>query len=381
MKRALCPIFSIILVFFLCAFGPFMLAEQSSGRLAFIADFNGTWDLFVIDANGANLKNLTADEAEEIDFKWSPDGTKILYEVKMAKNDYRLVVIGNDGTNPLVLDTWKSGYSFFSWSPDGTRILAKKREGWGESVFVISADGTGYVQLAGPEEKPSTAAWSPDGRRILLCLNHKLYLVNPDGTERIKLTKDAARCAYASWSPDGTKIAFMATYPVDIILFNVKEGLYIVSVQNDTLEKFYKVKFESPPQWSPDGNRLAFLVETWKDIKGNTYQGLKVINLVDGKTKTYNLYNPYFSWSPDSTKIACMTSGGITIIDLEEKNKNVFIPWAKAPAWSPDGSRLCFVKHLSLTNVCLALANADGTGLIELTGKATKMSPPAWAPR
>lgn len=59
-------------------------------------------DVFVMDADGTNVRNLTRSPHEDFDPKWSADGSRVVY-VSLRNGTSQLFEVGSDGANPLQL--------------------------------------------------------------------------------------------------------------------------------------------------------------------------------------------------------------------------------------------------------------------------------------
>ena len=78
-----------------------------------------TIDIYVMDADGSNRRQLTQDPAPENQPAWSPDGTKIAF----VRDNRELYVMESDGRLPRPLVSLPFAAEHPSWSPDGTHIV------------------------------------------------------------------------------------------------------------------------------------------------------------------------------------------------------------------------------------------------------------------
>jgi TolB protein len=194
----------------------------------------GEPDLFVLDANGDDLRQLTDDEVADSTPAWSPDGEQIAFAhtpgLGTEEADGVIVVLGvRDGARAQVTRHGESAAIVYdsnpSWSPDGSRIAFTRttiRAGKSprNDVYAIEASGTGERLLA---EDAADPEWSPDGERIVFvrmrdvfgrtCFaecapNGELFVALADGSEPRRVTRNRADDQSPSWSPDGRSIVF-----------------------------------------------------------------------------------------------------------------------------------------------------------------------------
>ena len=147
--------------------------------------------VWLVRRDGSGLRRLTPGFGA----RWSPDGTKLVYEASTDGSTADLFVIGADGSDPRPLLSTPELEQPAGWSPDGTQILFTRYDTANRpGVFVMSAAGTNVRRLA-----PGIAAvWSPDGSRILYSAGFftPLRVMNADGSHRHAVT------AFAASEPD-----------------------------------------------------------------------------------------------------------------------------------------------------------------------------------
>ena len=123
-------------------------------QIAFTSKREGSYDLFVMKADGSNKNQLTDAEVAETDPKWSPDGRELLFtkiEVVDAEEKglglYVLDLATKEQTQ-LTADSEREA----RWSPDGNKIVyvTDAVDGKDLSLYTMDADGSNKVRLMPP---------------------------------------------------------------------------------------------------------------------------------------------------------------------------------------------------------------------------------------
>ena len=123
---------------------------------------SGVLEIWVMDADGARITQLTDNLDSEGCPLWSPDGTQLLYTIYREVDERLWVqeiwVMRSDGSGQRMLA--ERGESP-AWSPDGTRIAYVSDQDGDREIFVMQADGTDQTQLTFNNDEDLAPVWSP----------------------------------------------------------------------------------------------------------------------------------------------------------------------------------------------------------------------------
>jgi hypothetical protein len=148
-------------------------------------------DLYVIGVDGTGTVNLTnTPDLVEEDPSWRPDGAQIVFEGNNPGGG--LFIMDADGTNLRQLTTVSSDENA-EWSPAGDAIVFARWNGSTRQILTTSLDGTTVTEVT-PDlaSVDLTPMWSPDASRIAfvryLGQSYDLFSVTPTGTGLTRLT-------------------------------------------------------------------------------------------------------------------------------------------------------------------------------------------------
>jgi TolB protein len=172
----------------------------------------GTYNLFVCDADGSNVRALTHERGAEVAYMPSWVGDRIVFGLHREQPE--IASIHPDGSGLTILGRGHDP----CLSPDGTKIAYTGEVTGGVSVFVMDADGSNKTQIL-KEANPWGAifpSWSPDGKTIVYSFKSgaglELFLIDAAGQRPPRqLTHLNKVCTPAAFSPDGKWISFRCT--------------------------------------------------------------------------------------------------------------------------------------------------------------------------
>ena len=275
---------------------PLMVAIDAQAQIAFVSDRDRNDEIYVMDDDGKNQRNLTNHPSDDYAPSWSPDGTRIVF---MSDRDghvpkggvlpnFEIYVMDADGGNQQNLTNDPSHDISPAWSPDGKRIaFTSYRDGHDDAIhgrptaeiYVMDDDGGNQQGLTNDLNDDRHPSWSPDGKRIAFSserdghfiadfigefeiTSSEIYLMDADGGNQQRLTENRKNDWFPSWSPDGKRIAFSSDRKGNFVNFEI----YVMDADGGNLQRLTENRVDDEdPSWLTDGKRIAF----WSDKKGD----------------------------------------------------------------------------------------------------------------
>lgn len=276
-----------------------------NGLMAFISDRargGGYHDVWVISTEpGSTAVQLTSNAGEVWDVHpaWSPDGTKLAF-ARFDTHDYEVFVMNADGSNVIQLTNNDVTDYEPAWSPDGQRIAYTNWDG-DYDIWVMNADGSGKMPLtANATEGPvynwdTEPDWSPDGSRIAFERDSEIYVMHADGSGTVQVTFNNQYDVAPQWHPDQSRLVYSCVSPAtgfpEVCIVELASGA-VTQITADG-----HLKWE--PCWSPDGQYVAFQRkddesegDDWEIVVVNA-DGTSLVKLTD-----YGGWDLHPAWQP-----------------------------------------------------------------------------------
>jgi TolB protein len=177
-------------------------------KFAFSSSMRGDPEIFVVDANGQNLRRVTAYKGPDVSPVWNPKTGNQIAWVSGRTGLPQIYVMNSDGTN--VQQVTDQGYAVSpAWSPNGQLLAFAWIRHYGpgapgaQDIYLMDIATRQWVQLTHAGGRNDFPSWSPDGRHIVFQSNRggsdQIWTMLADGTKQRQLTFSGAN-SQPNWS-------------------------------------------------------------------------------------------------------------------------------------------------------------------------------------
>lgn len=239
------------------------------GKITFTSDREGKKNIYAINYDGKNLRNLTAGiKGDSWGGEYSTDGNRLVFFSDFEENldlwgqkISSLYVLNKNSDKPIKISRDLIVDDGFKISRDGKRIvfIGRDKENGKSEIYVASIDGKNdWIQLTDNDTTESNIDISADGNWVVYGISNKggereAYLKNVISNEEIKIFTSNEREDFISFSPDGKSILY------------TKEGMdfstriFIYDIKSAKENNIYKTSSNiKNVVWGNDSKKIAF---------------------------------------------------------------------------------------------------------------------------
>ncbi|HLN02196.1 MAG TPA: DUF5050 domain-containing protein [Bryobacteraceae bacterium] len=261
-------------------------------KIYFVSNRTGHKEIWSMDPDGSNQKQLTSFKSISIMPAISPDGSKLAFTSYASGNPGIFILSTETGRRLPFYNQRASLNATPDLMPDGKQILYASSASGYTQIYVANLDGSNLRRISSsraievePKVNPKT------GNDIVFVSGRtgpqQIFRMNFDGTGVERLTNGEGEASNPCWNPNGEVIAFSwtrgyATGNFNIFLMDVASREYSQLTHSEGRNE--------NPSWAPDGRHLVFM-----STRSGSHQIYTM--LADG-TQVHQLTSAGNNWTP-----------------------------------------------------------------------------------
>lgn len=202
-------------------------------RVAFSSNRNGSFDIYLMDADGQNLRRLTSGSGNEGEPAWTPDGGRIVYTSAVGTTT-QIAIMSVDGSDSHQLTTASGGNHSPSVSADGRTIAFVSARDGNHAVYTMNLEGSGQRRLTKGSARETNPRFARNGDLFYVVErggsskgSRVMRVTGSGGTSTVLQTEQPI--AALAVSRDGDRLAYVEGRIKDVAKGRVDFTLFLQS--------------------------------------------------------------------------------------------------------------------------------------------------------
>ncbi len=228
-------------------------AGAFTSKILYVSTQTGNKELFLMDWDGHNPRQLTRNGSINLSPDISPDGKEIIFtSYKRGNPDLYKRAVSSTVEVPV---SSRRGLNITgAWSPDGSKIALSLSKDGNTEIYTMSKTGSSLNRLTVSRSANVSPAWTPDGGKIVFVSDRlgkpQLFIMDANGGNVRRFGNGGGYTVNPSWSPKGDKLAFArSSGGFQIFVINA-DGTGEMQLTNQGNNE--------RPRWSADGRLIAY---------------------------------------------------------------------------------------------------------------------------
>lgn len=232
--------------------------SPNGDKIAFESNRDGTWQIYIMDANGENQLRLTHDNSNNRRPSWHPKGKKVLFESdRSGKKELYTIKLKNGKVKKL--SNFKDGEepNFACYSPNGKLIALSIAVSDSKSdIVLMKKNGKIVRRLTNNEFRNHYPRWSNQGNEIVYFSrketnnqDDEIYKLNVKTGKEVRLTNWPKHNFCPAWSNDDQHIVYVTS------MEDLRPEIYIMDANGENKVRITENEDgDTLPSWSPKSN-------------------------------------------------------------------------------------------------------------------------------
>jgi TolB protein len=239
----------------------FGAASLAGTKIIFASTRGGAKELWQMDYDGQNQKQITNYKGVATTPAVSPDGSKVAFTLLSPVGPRIMMHSLVTGRRLPFYNQNASMTATPAFTPDGNTILFSSTAASGYAqLFAADVNGSNLRRLTNSRAIDIEPKVNPKNPSEVVFVSGRsgpaqIYRMNIEGTDIVRLTTGEGDAANPSWHPDGQHIAFAWTRGFEPGNFNI----FVMDVATRRVEQLtHGVGRNENPTWAPDGRHIVY---------------------------------------------------------------------------------------------------------------------------
>ncbi len=233
----------------------------AESQIYFVSTRSGHKEVWVMDYDGANQRQVTHLNSISLSPRISPDGSRMAFS-SMTKSGWEILMYSMD-LNRLVTFPRFGGMNLSpAWSGDGTKLAFSSSRSGDPEIYTADQSGGNLKRITSSKGPDVSPVWNRKTNAQIAWVSGRtglpqVYTMEADGTNVQRIT-DQGYAVSPSWSPNGQFLALAWTRHYgpgapgseDLYLMDVASKQWVQLTHDGGRNDF--------PSWSPDGRHIVF---------------------------------------------------------------------------------------------------------------------------
>jgi len=237
------------------------IAGICESQIYFVSDRSGHKEIWLMDYDGSNQRQLTHLDSIALSPRISPDGSRLAFS-SLTKNGWDIMMYSLDLNRMVSFPRFGGTNLSPAWSGDGLKLGFSSSRAGESQIYVSDASGGNVRRLTSNKGPDVSPVWNrKTGAQIAFVSGQtglpQIYTMEADGTNQQRVT-DQGYAVSPAWAPNGQflSLAWVRKYgpgepgASDIYLMDIASKQWVQLTHDGGRNDF--------PSWSPDGRHIVF---------------------------------------------------------------------------------------------------------------------------